>query len=73
MGTGRNIKGTKPLYISAFLPKALNKINKWQVFWLNVYFDLPIRIFANSGVREVTLLLKKIKGPFYSYGDSSGF
>ena len=54
-------------------PEALNKINKWQVFWLNVYFDLPIRIFANSGVREVTLLLKKIKGPFYSYGDSSGF
>jgi hypothetical protein len=21
----------------------LNKIDKWQVFWLNVYFDLPIR------------------------------
>lgn len=41
----------------------------WQVFWLDVYFDLPVHAKPDSGVRKVAFLLER---PSYSYGDSSG-
>jgi hypothetical protein len=61
----------KKLIISAFPPKALNKIINWQVFWLIRPPDsLPVPIHRNSG-GDVRKLPNRARD--HSYGDSAGF